>query len=208
MTTAEIPPIREELLIEDIATLKQLANPFRLRLLHAFHRPRSVRDVAESMDLPVTRLYYHVKILEDAGAIIVVETRKKGAQLEKVFRITARGIRPGPTILDGGMDPVEFAEVAASLVLDSARAELITSLSEHAAKGVDPATINGSLGRTLTRLPLHRAIEVIAELQAYTLTLKDSDSDPTDVLYGFTYTFFPLEPQSIPPNAQPKEESP
>ncbi len=208
MTTAETPPIREELLIEDISTLKQLANPFRLRLLHAFHRPRSVRDVADSMDLPVTRLYYHVKILEDAGAIIVVETRKRGPQLEKVYRITAHGIRPGPSIIEGGVDPVEFAEVAASLILDSARAELIASLTEHAAKGFDPATINGSLGRTLTRLPLPRAIEIIAELQALTLTIKDSDSDPTDALYGFTYSFFPLETQSIPSHAQPKEESP
>lgn len=207
MTTKETPAIQDELLIEDIATLRQLANPFRLRLLHAFRKPNSVRDVADSMDLPVTRLYYHVKILEEAGAIITVGTRKRGPQLEKIYRIAAQGIRPGPSILDGGVDPLEFAEVAASLVLDSARAELITSLAHHAAMGFDPTSINGSLGRTLTRLPLERAVEIIAELQEYTVTMTEADSDPSDALYGFTYTFFPLEPQAETPKTQPKEES-
>lgn len=211
MTTGETPAIQDELLIEDIATLRQLANPFRLRLLHAFRQPGSVRDVADSMNLPVTRLYYHVKILEDAGAIIVIETRKRGPQLEKVYRIAAHGIRPGPSILDGDVDPLEFAEVAASLVLDSARAELITSLARHVAEGFDLSSIKGSLGRTITRLPLERAVEMIAELQAYTITLKDADSDPTDALYGFTYSFFPLEPATGEPPSQPaqtQEESP
>jgi DNA-binding transcriptional ArsR family regulator len=210
MTTHETPAIQDELLIEDIDTMRQLANPFRLRLLHAFRQPQSVRDVADSMGLPVTRLYYHVKILEDAGAIIIVETRKKGPQLEKIYRIAAHGIRPGPSILQGGVDPVAFAEVAASLVLDSARAELITSLANHAAKGFDPTTINGALGRTLVRLPRERAVEIIDELQAYTVTLKDEDSDPTDALYGFTYSFFPLDPAVDEPPIQPaqaKEES-
>jgi hypothetical protein len=207
MTINPIPEIRDELLIDDLATLRQLASPFRLRLLHAFRSPQSVADVASSMAVPVTRLYYHVNILEDVGAIIVTGTRKKGPQLEKVYRIAAHGIRPSPSILSDGGDPVEFAEVAASLVLDSARAELVEALTRHAASGFDPASVTGSLGRTLTRLPHARALEIIDELQALTVAMKDEDSaDAT--LYGFTYLFFPLEPQPTDTTSGAKENSP
>jgi len=195
------PPILDEVLITDLAVLRQLANPLRLRLAFFFREPHSVAEVAELMDVPVTRLYYHLRILEDAGVIVVVERRKRGPQIEKVYRIVAHTIRPSSSILEGGASPMEFAEVAASLVLDSARAELTTSLAQHAARGFDPSTIDGSLGRTLVRLPRDRALELIAELEAMVHAIKRSEStDPDDLLYGFTYTLFPIEvPQTPPP---------
>jgi DNA-binding transcriptional ArsR family regulator len=195
----EQPPIVDEVEIDDIETLKRLANPMRLRLLFYFRNPMSVGDVAAAMGVPVTRLYYHVKMLEDAGVIFVIATRKRGPQLEKVYRIVAHTIRPGASILDGGVEPTEFAEVAASLVLDSARAELVASLAKHAARGFDPQSIDGTLGRTIVRLSPEHAADLNRRLEGLVHEVKEQDSgDDTHLLYGLTYTFFPIEPPNEP----------
>jgi DNA-binding transcriptional ArsR family regulator len=50
-----------QFVIEDVATLKALADPLRLRLMNllATH-PRTVKELASIVGVPQTRLYYHV----------------------------------------------------------------------------------------------------------------------------------------------------
>ncbi len=193
--TTTHPPILDEIQIDDIEVLEQLASPLRLRILFHLRQPRSVRELAERMGMPVTRLYYHVGILEEAGAIGVVETRKRGPQLERVYRIVAHSLRPAPDIVTSGrVDAQRFAEAAASLIIDSARAELTESLTAHAAAGFDPTSIRGSLGRTIVSIPPDRAGEVIERLEAFIAELKDEEDPDDGQAFGFTYTFFAMEP--------------
>lgn len=190
----DVPGILDEIEIDDLQVLRQLANTMRARLLFHFRQPRSVADVAARMRVPVTRLYYHVNMLEEAGVITVVGTRKRGPQLEKVYRITAHEIRPAPGILSrSGADAEEFAMVAAGLVLDSARAELVDSLARHARAGFDPEEIAGELGRTIVSLPESVAAEFVARLRDLVMELKDHDDDGGR-LYSFAYAFFALDP--------------
>ena len=191
----DIPPIAEELAIDDLEVLRKLANPLRLRLLALFREPRSIAEVAQQMDVPPTRLYYHVNMLADAGVLAVVATRKRGAQLEKVYRIVAHSIRPSDDILRAPQaDPEAFAEVAASLILDSARAELTSSLAHHARTGFDPSKVIGSLGRTLVNLTPEQAELWARRMQEFAVEIKAADTDEGSEMYGFTYSFFPLDP--------------
>jgi len=200
-TDKQVPELIEELEINDIAALRRIANPIRLRILFHLRQPMSIRELAEAMGTPVTRLYYHIGILFESGVILVTQTRKRGAQLEKVYRIVAQSIRPSSDILkDGTVTPVEFAEVAATLVLDSARAELTTSLALHAESGFSPDSINGSLGRAIVSVSTERATEVAQILIDLVTDLKEDD-ERNGTLYGLTYSFFPIEPPKEEPSA-------
>lgn len=193
---ADLPPILEELEIDDLEALRKLANPMRLRLLASFREPHSIAEVAHQIGVPPTRLYYHVNMLVDAGVLMIVDTRKRGAQLEKIYRVVAQSIRPATGIIQRhDVDPAVFAEVAASLVLDSARAELTASLTEHVKSGFDPSQITGALGRTLVSLTPDQAKEWSARIQEFAVELKGDDQDNSDAeVYGFTYSFFPIDP--------------
>jgi DNA-binding transcriptional ArsR family regulator len=188
-------PILDEVVIDDIEVLEQLVSPVRLRILYHLRTAQSVRELADAMSTPVTRLYYHIGILLDAGVITVIDVRKRGAQLEKVYRITGHSIRPSDRIVESAAgDARRFAEVAAGLVLDSARAELTESLTAHAEAGFDPARLAGSLGRTIASIPADHVEEVIGQLEAFITDLKDCDREGVGAAYGFTYAFFPIEP--------------
>src|SRR5579875_2850875 len=51
---------------------KALADPLRIQLLEAlWDRPRSAGELAECVDLPADRLYYHLAQLEAAGLVEV-----------------------------------------------------------------------------------------------------------------------------------------
>lgn len=63
----------------------------RARLLGLFaSEPSTVQQVAAQLRVPVTRLYYHVHLLEEHGMIHVVETHPVGGTVEKVYRASAR----------------------------------------------------------------------------------------------------------------------
>lgn len=55
---------------------KALADPLRIRLLEAlWEMPQSARELADHVDLPPDRLYYHLNHLERAGLVEIAEYR-------------------------------------------------------------------------------------------------------------------------------------
>ena len=55
------------------------------------NEPRTVHQVAESLGVPFTRLYYHIKMLEKHNLIRVVDVvQLAGAIEEKYYQVTAR----------------------------------------------------------------------------------------------------------------------
>jgi DNA-binding transcriptional ArsR family regulator len=75
----------EYLEIDDIEVFEVLNNPVRVRILRQLMEPKSVKGVAESLNMPPTRLYYHFNLMEEAGIIFVVETRKAGAMMQRLY---------------------------------------------------------------------------------------------------------------------------
>jgi len=78
--------------IGDPETLKVFFDPMRARIIRTLaHDPCTVHDIAETLNVPFTRLYYHMNMLEKHGIIRVVETRNlSGAVEEKYYQVTAR----------------------------------------------------------------------------------------------------------------------
>jgi len=71
--------------------LKAIADPTRSTILTLLdERAASITQLARALDRPKGSIGHHVKVLEDAGLIHVVDTRKVRAMTEKFYARTAR----------------------------------------------------------------------------------------------------------------------
>jgi DNA-binding transcriptional ArsR family regulator len=84
-----VDPPEDVVELTDIDLLAELTHPMRSRILRALRRPHAVAEVAETLDMPVTRLYHHVNRLESLGFVRVVATRRVGAVTERRYQVTA-----------------------------------------------------------------------------------------------------------------------
>jgi DNA-binding transcriptional ArsR family regulator len=87
-----------------------LLDPTRQQLLAQLKEPDSATGLARRLKLPRQRINYHLKVLEGAGLVQLVEERRKGNCLERVVRATARAFIISPEAL-GELGPT--AELAA-----------------------------------------------------------------------------------------------
>ncbi|MDX1990829.1 MAG: helix-turn-helix domain-containing protein [bacterium] len=101
----------EEMVISDLETLKVLADPMRINILEYLSKPGTVKQVAEKLNKPPTKLYYHFNLLEKHGLIQMVETRIVSGIIEKHYQIAARMFRlekgllsPGNAGFDEGLE--------------------------------------------------------------------------------------------------------
>lgn len=70
--------------------VRAVADPLRLRILEVFsQKPMTTKQVATSLGEKPTRLYHHVEILERAGLIMLIETRKNRGTIEKYYSALA-----------------------------------------------------------------------------------------------------------------------
>jgi len=177
--------------IEDIAVFEVLNNRFRQRILRELMTPQPVKEVAEGLGVPVTRLYYHVNQLLGAGLIRVVEERKVGAILEKVFQTTARSFRPGAGLLQSGRPPGELARIGAAVVLDPARLDAEAFLVRHFEKGA-PSDDPGTFGRGQGRLSKAKAEKLTEKIHDLLDELDDEDDDGDAIEFSLSVVFVPL----------------
>ncbi len=180
--------------IEDIEVFKALNNPTRFRILRQLTEPRSIREVAETMGVPPTRLYYHFNMLEEVGAIRVVETRKVGAMLQKVFQVVARGFRPSPKLIEGDHSPHELAKIGAGVVLDGARVDAEEALTKYFQDLVEngETEMSGSIGRTVAFFTREEAEEFEEKLEEWLGENFGRGDRVEGIEYGFTHVFFPI----------------
>lgn len=185
-----------EIEVENIEVFEVLNNPIRLRILRQLVEPHSVRQIAETLDVPPTRLYYHVNLLEEVGAIRVVETRKVGAMIQKLYQVTARSFRPSPKLVEGDHEPEELARIATAVVLDGARLDSEAALTRHfetLSSGKEfTVGLKGSLGRTLGFFTKERAREFGEALEQLINEQFDSSEGNDGVEFAFSWVFFPV----------------
>ena len=182
--------------VDDPEVFEVLNNTLRTRIMRRLVEPNSIREVAEELGVPPTRLYYHVNMLEEAGIIEVVETRKVGAMLQKIYRTTAKSFRPSPRLSEADMEPGELAKIMSGVVLDGARVDAIEALTKSFKRqrsGDSTAKIPGSIGRTLGFFNAEEAKAFGEKLQKFIEDEFDRDRTPSGRdEYSYTYVFFPI----------------
>ena len=110
----EQPGVRE---IDSVEELRALADPVRLAILTALDAPvrdgelpvMSVKELAQHLGEPQTKLYRHVKQLEAAGLIEVAATRMVSGILEQRYRAGQRGLTLSTALFRRHADESEAA---------------------------------------------------------------------------------------------------
>jgi DNA-binding transcriptional ArsR family regulator len=107
----EKPP--DELVIDDVETLKAMADPTRLAIMSVLNRSpdlpvMSVKEIAAELGEPQTKLYRHIKQLEAAGLIRVAATRMVSGILEQRYQATHLSMRLGRKLFR--QHPAELSE--------------------------------------------------------------------------------------------------
>lgn len=90
---SETAPTRAALEVDDPAVLAALYDPVRYRIFRALEVPRTIAELAGELERPANRLYYHVRVLVDAGLVRQVGVRQSGRHTERVFGKAAERVR-------------------------------------------------------------------------------------------------------------------
>ena len=205
MTNRHFPPndIPDIFTITDIETLKAVSTPFRQSLMRLMaEKPRTVKEMARELDMPPSRLYYHVNQLEKHGIIRVVETRLVSGILEKRYQISARDFRVDRSLLAPGSEQ-EMAAIETMLqsTFEVAEKEIRRGLRAGAIDMSRTIPEPGAvfIGHALTNLDpeqysqfLQRLTDLYKEFE--TLSTYSNDPDANIQLAGLLIAIYPTIP--------------
>jgi|694.fasta_scaffold141965_2 DNA-binding transcriptional ArsR family regulator len=118
MTNPTVPV--PERWIHDVETIKVFADPLRLKIIRLMAQPTTVKAIADAVDLPAAKLYYHVNLLQKHELIQVVGHNLESGIVEKVYQVTAAQFKLVNPLLAGNDFPVEAADAIFTDMLQTA----------------------------------------------------------------------------------------
>jgi DNA-binding transcriptional ArsR family regulator len=197
--------IADKMVIENLETLKVVADPLRLRILDVFDdKPHTVKQIAKVLGIPPNKLYYHVNMLEEHGLIRVVDTRIVSGIIEKLYLISAHQITPAKGLLSpGGPGNTEGWEVMLDsifednkqLLLESVRHGVVDLSKEN---GTHTSFNFGTHSLELTSAEAKDFNKRLVELVGEFTNLKHENSDDVKVYRLFISFFLTNRPPDAP----------
>jgi DNA-binding transcriptional ArsR family regulator len=124
-------------LLEDPERVRLALSPLRRDLLERLRRPASASQVAAEMGLPRQRVGHHVRALEAAGLLELVEERPRRGCTERILRARADAFVVDPSVLGAG--PTSDDRHAAEHLMDAA-AGVVRDVSRMQAAAADEGT--------------------------------------------------------------------
>ena len=188
------------LTIEELDTLKVLADPLRLRIRELMQKPTTVKIVAEKLDIPPTKLYYHINLLEKHGLIVLVDTRIVSGIIEKHYQIAAKTVKVAKHLLSTGEDPKgEGLNLAIGTLLDTTREELLESARANMVEWDDEGERHKGLSLHMGTLNLtqDQAADFYSELESlvnryHDLSISQHENEVDNLnSYHALYLLFP-----------------
>ena len=169
--------------------IKALTDPTRMRVMEAIGDGASVTEAAEKLDVPRTRLYHHIKVLEDKGLIQIQSTRKAGAIEEKIYETAAESFKIAPELPDEA-EISDGVDAILAIALDTTRADLHQSLVTGLTTEGEGFRDKVGVGRSLARISQERADELMEELRQLVDKYCDGKEDGEGT-YAFVWTVYP-----------------
>jgi len=202
-------PLDDEFVIDNLETLKVIADPLRKRILELLDKPSTVKQIARQLGMSASKLYYHVNLLEEHGLIRVTETRIVSGIIEKHYQISAWHIN----VKSGLLSPTaetgdEGLNLILSDMLDSAKEEIRAGVRDGSIEFTDDAPRHRKLffSQSIAALRPERAEDFYARLRALVeeFSDEDADNDPNARPYRMAMFIFPLPvPSPHPPDDEP-----
>jgi len=162
MTTQPVPDALE---LDTLEQFDVLMSPQRLQLAEMLAEPKTAKEVAEELGVPVTRLYYHLNALVGHGLVRVVEERPKGALVERVFQVAGKAMRPSRAFLEryGAEGLVEVS----ALAFRHAESRFLASVREgHVGLERDIPERKATIGLSAMHLTPDRLSELVERVEA------------------------------------------
>ncbi|MFV2107350.1 helix-turn-helix domain-containing protein [Micromonospora sp. LOL_015] len=154
--------------IEDVATLKALADPIRMRVLElAMSEPErtwTAKELANIVGVAPTKIYYHINQLEQHQLLHIRDTRVVNGIIEKQYGAGQLNLTFHRR---SGEEPSSVHEVVATL-LDQIKDEIEAGLNAGTISGSSeaPDPVRMMLSRGVAEIPVDRIAEFRHELQA------------------------------------------
>ena len=201
---AAATPVKEAdtLVIRDAETMKALAEPTRMQiLLELAEEAKTVKEVAETLDVGPTRLYYHFKILERARLIRVAGRRMVSGIQERRYIATAKSWTPAPE-----QAPNLVGSGIVSAMLGLVEAELDLALD---AQSTTPLGEPGSPVPVMSLTRLALSDEEVADVQRRIESIMEDYGTTTRAprgkrIYGMLLTGYQV-PTELPPIARKEQ---
>jgi DNA-binding transcriptional ArsR family regulator len=184
--------------VTDLAQIRALADPLRLRILGALSGPpRTTKQVAGVLGEKPTKLYHHVAALERVGLVRLKQTRGVRGATEKYYQAVAARFQVAAAALSTPPGrPEAPPDVRAMLesILDTARDELLANLRPDATPRPGPAdapllarvVVRGS--RRKIQAVHRRVLRWIEQLRA---AEPQGPPEEGDLSYALTVVFSP-----------------
>jgi DNA-binding transcriptional ArsR family regulator len=189
------PGLTGTLRLESPDALKALAHPLRSALLRELKLPKAAKELAVELNVPVARLYHHLKLLQKVGVIVVADERRAGSNVERRYRVAAARIEIAGTVAADWAgatsthrlevaqqrfrDAVDTAEAARRAASDSDRDPLLEPWTLEAIARLDEAQ---------ARALVERLRDAVHELREQVATAP-TDHGPR---FGLQLTFTPF----------------
>ncbi|MEY9872878.1 DNA-binding transcriptional ArsR family regulator [Streptacidiphilus sp. MAP12-33] len=183
--------VQDVRIVEDVETLKALSDPLRLGILQAMGGPAdgrtwTAKELARELGEPQTKLYRHLKHLEEAGLILVAETRLVSGIVEQRYAPAQRSIQLSRGFLAAtAAGEEEVRDVAFGLVrsaLASFETELAAALRAGRIRLDDEDEVRRPVVMVADfRLPADRARHYQERLRQLVEEIGDEPADPEGV---------------------------
>ncbi|GAA3010553.1 hypothetical protein GCM10020229_22760 [Kitasatospora albolonga] len=194
--------------VTDVATLKALADPVRIAIMNALYRREpqelTVKEIAAALDEPQTKLYRHIKQLEQTGLIQVAGTRLVSGITESRYRLGQKSLKISPGVFagDSAERPEALRAMLATLDLvreDYQRLYLAGRLGLPTTDPAQPAS-PGLFSHVGLRVRPERAVEMRDRLRAVIdeLIAEGNSTDPDAVEVTLMSLYYAVKPDPAP----------
>lgn len=179
--------------VDDVETLKALSDPVRIAILRvlmdgADDPPKvlSVKEIAEQLGEPQTKLYRHIKVLQARDLIRVAETRMVSGILEHRYQTAQRSLDLDATFFSPGSFGTNETVGLITAVLDDFRNEIAGAIrtgqvrfdGDHPPAESYRKAVSSNAGATV---PAAKASEFRDRLAALVQDIVNAEHDPDGV---------------------------
>lgn len=170
---------RKDLVLRDLAQLRALGDPLRYQILeHLIGEAKTAKQVAQVLGTKPTRLYHHFGVLERAGIIRKVRTRKVRGATEKYYQATANRMTVDPRLRSGSVVPVHPLYAAA----------FHSTLDEITTAEEPPILVN----RLRIRTTVATAAGLQKQLEEWIAACEQASNADGDAEFGITVAFYQM----------------
>ena len=176
-------------------TLKQMGDPIRTRLMgFVSNAPATVQELASKLKVPITRLYYHIHLLEEIGLTQVIDSHPVGGTVEKVYYASARQFIVDRAQFSGKPALMDYANVLIDFTLTETGKAIRKSIKSGALdlqkSAPDPRALQ--IRRGIGKLSTKQASRFYKKMEDLISEFTNMDSEDGEAAeYMLAVAFFP-----------------